>query len=352
MNTTRIPGNAQDDQHQKNQCFPLFRRFSGNRCPSRLHRRIQVLICLGLALGLLMVWAWWLWQGTHRVLHVERATYRFLAVTSQPDLARQQIAARWVSAQSPAQSELLYAPGPVPLGRAIGRLQFLNEGTAPVTISSALLVGTSGIAVTFNGPITIPATPPLVALVLGYTVQPGIVALPAFDLDQPCCAPGVFVKSEAFALASALPSASTIPSGTVEQELAALSHAAMMNMPMQLEREHTVTEGVVTRSFQCLPQSQVQAGGPRSLIVQARVLCREAVYNLTQVTAQARALLWAQAICDLGPHATLVGPLTVQVREASADAGQIVLQAEAQGTWQSSFLSAHTVCERTIPLWM
>lgn len=82
---------------------------------------------------------------------------------------------------------------------AVGTLWFINDSNHNITFLHMILIGHSEIKVTFHDSITVPITFPGFITVPAYAINPGTSGnIAALDLNSPCCAPGIFVKSGAF----------------------------------------------------------------------------------------------------------------------------------------------------------
>jgi hypothetical protein len=104
-------------------------------------------------------------------------------------------------ATAPAQQRSGKVSSTLPAQRASGPLTFINQTNVDVIIQTTILIGKSGISVTFTGPITVHPVNPTYVTVTGYAVNGGPAGnIPAFDIDQYCCAPNkaIIVKNGAF----------------------------------------------------------------------------------------------------------------------------------------------------------
>ncbi len=133
-----------------------------------------------------------------------QATLLITAVTGTPDPARHEVAARFVSATTPASVSSGQASGVthVPAVAAGGTLTFYNAATYPQTIAAGtVLTGADGVQVVTDAAAAIPAgNPPLfgVVTVSAHTLQAGPHGnIAALDIDGLCCAAGVAVKNTA-----------------------------------------------------------------------------------------------------------------------------------------------------------
>src|SRR6266480_1289419 len=87
----------------------------------------------------------------------ESNIFQIVGVTSKPKPGTREVSARIISATSPAQSKTVQSTGSIPGTRATGALTFLNPTISNKSFGSFILKGASGVLVSFNGPITVPA---------------------------------------------------------------------------------------------------------------------------------------------------------------------------------------------------
>ena len=133
-----------------------------------------------------------------------QATLLITAVTGTPDPARHEVAARFVSATTPASEAFGQASGVthVPAVAAGGTLTFYNAATYPQTIAAGtVLTGADGVQVVTDAAAPIPAgNPPLVGVITvnAHTALAGARGnIAALDIDGLCCVAGVAVKNTA-----------------------------------------------------------------------------------------------------------------------------------------------------------
>src|SRR6266571_3112727 len=127
----------------------------------------------------------------------ESNIYQIIGVTSTPKPGTREVSARIISATSPAQSKIVQSSGSIPGTRATGPLTFLNSGSTK-SFGSFILRGSSGVPITFNGPITVNALPGFLTIT-GFAVNIGSAGnIGALDISGPCCAAGITVKNGAF----------------------------------------------------------------------------------------------------------------------------------------------------------
>src|SRR5260221_2241433 len=133
-----------------------------------------------------------------------QAMLAITAVTGTSNTAKHEVAARFVSATSPASEAFGQASGTahVPATVASGTLTLYNAATYSQTIAaSTVLTGADGVQVVTDAAASLPAgNPPLfgVATVSAHTLQAGShYNIAVLDIDGLCCAAGVAVKNTA-----------------------------------------------------------------------------------------------------------------------------------------------------------
>jgi hypothetical protein len=133
-----------------------------------------------------------------------QATLVITAVMGTPDVPRQEVAARFVSATSPVRKASGKASGieHIPATVARGTLTFYNAATYPQTIvAGTVLTGADSVQVVTDALAPIPAgNPPLFGVVtvsahVALAGSHGNIA--ALEIDGLCCAAGVAVKNTA-----------------------------------------------------------------------------------------------------------------------------------------------------------
>ncbi len=205
-----------------------------------------------------------------------------------------------------------------------------------MTIPTSILVGASGIAVTFHGPITIPVWPSWQAVITGYTVQAGVAGPEGFDLNQFCCAPGVRVGNGYFSLLPPAYPPGFAPPDVLTTEADTIAMDEGLDLPADFALALTPAERLIPASLQCLSPSGSTQEAAHVQIVRVSLTCREMAYNQNLLQAQASRLLEAQAAHTLGPGHHRQGTVTVQVLAASLTLqGSVLLRVRAQGRWSS-----------------
>ncbi len=234
---------------------------------------------------------------------------------------------------------------PLPPNHAAGMLLFMNNGGVPVTFQSSTLVGKSGVAVSFYGPITIPPDPGAI-YVPGFALPAGAGGnLPAFDILQPCCGsqssicdvqhqhcgPDIMVKSFAFSLDHSL----------LAQQQTAIEDAARGDSSWETQNillsmhfdEAQHNQGVALDSTRCQSypaRNYTLFAGQKVEVMVVAVTCREQIYSLVP------------RIAVMGPPNAdylLFGQMIVRVPGTGTHAFDMT--ATTQSVWMYHFSPAH-----------
>ena len=275
-----------------------------------------------------------------------QATLLITAVTGTPNAARHEVAARFVSATSPASVSSGDATGVahVPATVASGTLTFYNAATYPQTIEAGtVLTGASGVQVVTDAAAPIPAgNPPLfgVVTVSAHTLQAGsrgnIVAL---DIEGLCCVAGVAVKNTA-----------DFSGGQDAQTYAMVSQADIDGLARPLI--DTLTQYALTGArLQLRPQEWMVANpactpainldhpvGSRAtqVTVTVAVTCRDEVYDQQAALRLAASSFTQEVTTTLGTNYAPVSRVTTTLRDVrmtDPKRGILTLSIEAGGVW-------------------
>lgn len=259
-----------------------------------------------------------------------------------------EIPARQLTATSPTQSTTATATGSSQGKKASGQLTFINNTANAITISSTILTGNSGVKISFNGPITIPANPPT-TIVSGFAVDPGTAGnIPTLDISKACCAPGndIFVKNTAFTGGQ-----DAVTNGIIQQKdidgaakgLAASGETVARGMVQGMVKANERVVG----DAQCQPKvSANQKAGDlaKQVTVQVAVTCSEVVYDYDAARRTLAANLQQMASADptLGPAYALVGHVVLSVINYNINTQQTLvnMRVHAQGLWVYQFSGA------------
>ncbi len=280
----------------------------------------------------------------------KKNTYVIEAVTGRPNAKVRQVQARILKASiASTQPSIVQASGSIPGIRAAGALTFLNTTSSAKTLSSVILRGASGVPITFNGPITVPAVPPSEITVTGFAVNVGAGGnIGALDINGNCCTAGIIVKNGSFGggqdpQAHAVVVQADINAAT-NRLVASLRPKALSDLQQQVH----ANEQVVPNTLQCLNRalsditvnhnagdhaSSVSAGGT--------VVCTEEVYDHDGALSMAKSLLKADVSKKLGTN--YAPPLDKDIAAGVTQAtvidtkGTVSLNVSAQGLWVYQF---------------
>src|SRR5207342_166987 len=140
--------------------------------------------------------------------------------------------------------------GSIPGSRAIGDLTFLNSGSTK-SFGSIILRGASGVAVTFNGPITINALPGFLTIT-GFAVNIGSAgSIGALDISGPCCAAGITVKNGAFSGGQNPQPNSVVQQSDINGAAVSLTASLTPGTQAALQKEVHSNEQVVANTLSC-----------------------------------------------------------------------------------------------------
>ncbi len=274
-------------------------------------------------------------------------TFAIVAVTSAPDPNKREVAARILTATSPAQSKTVTSTGSIPGARATGALTFLNSTGSDKSFGSVTLRGASGVPVTFNGPITVFANPGF-RTITGFAVNIGSAGnIRALDIVGSCCAAGITVKNTGAFTGGQNPQPNSIvQQSDINGAADALATSLTPGTQSDLQKQVKPNEQVVPGTFKC-NKSTFNANhkaGDRApnVTVTVAVTCTEEVYDQQAALTMAANLLKAQASKDPGSAYALTGNVVTEVTKATVlDAkGTVSLLVSAQGVWVYQFSEA------------
>ena len=262
------------------------------------------------------------------------------AVTGTPHPADRQVQARTLSATSVPGQSTVTSSGSIPGAPATGQLFFLNTTSSAITFSSVTLRGASGVPVSFNGPVTVPALPPSIA-VQGFAVDMGAAGnIGALDINGPCCVKaGITVKNGVFSggqnpQANAVVEQVDIDAAT-NQVVAQLKPGVLKDLQKQVQPN----EAVVPNTLQCPSKTNLtrdhNAGTHAgSVTVSGTITCTEEVYDQQAALTMAANLLTAEALKDFGPNFALTGNIVKGVTQVTqGSGGNVNVEVSAEGVW-------------------
>ncbi len=262
------------------------------------------------------------------------------AVTGTPHPADRQVQARILSATSVTGQSTVTSSGNIPGAPATGQLFFLNTTSSAITFSSVTLRGASGVPVSFNGPVMVPAIPPSIT-VQGFAVDAGAAGnIGALDINGPCCgAKGITVKNGAFSGGQNPQAHAVVEQTDID---AATNNLITMLKPgvlKDLRGQVRSNEAVVPNTLQCPSKSNLtrdhnagaQAG---SVTVSGTITCTEEVYDQQAALTMAANLLTAEALKDFGPNFALTGNIVKGVTQVTqGSGGNVNVEVSAAGVW-------------------
>src|SRR6266700_3711569 len=266
-------------------------------------------------------------------------TFVITAVTGTANPAQRQVQARILSATSPTQSKTVTSTGSTPGIRATGPLTFINNTASAISISSVILQGASGVPVSFNGPVTVPANPGFLTIT-GFAVNVGSAGnIPALDINGDCCAQGIFVKNTAFSGGQDPQPNSIVQQSDIDGAANTLTASLTPGTQAALQGQVQPREQVVPNTPACQKSTFTANHAPGdhapNVTVNVAITCREEVYDQQSALAMAQNLLAQQAVNELGPNYMLIGSIESSVSQITVvdihGTGSLLVQ--AQGTW-------------------
>ena len=281
-----------------------------------------------------------------------QARLTITAVTGTPDTAKHEVAARFVSATTPASEAFGQASGTahVPATVAYGTLTFYNDAPYPQTIAAGtVLTGADGVQVVTDALASIPAGNPLGAItVSAHTAQPGARGnIDALDINALCCVGGVAVKNTAgFSGGQDAQTYTTVRQadidGLARPLIDALTRDAQAGVRVQLHPQ----EWMVTVPACSSAVNANHPAGSRAtqVTVTVAVTCRTEVYDQQTALQLAATSLKQETSATLGANYALVGQVTttlVGVSVTDTKRGTLALSIEAGGVWVYQWSSAH-----------
>jgi hypothetical protein len=225
-------------------------------------------------------------------------------------------------------------------------LTFINNSSSPLTFSSTTLTGKSGVPVSFNGPITVPAVPPASVIVTGFAVNVGPGGdIPAFDILTTCCVTGILVKNvTAFSGGQNGVAHTAVKQADID---AATKQVVAMLKPgvlSALQKQVQPNKAVAPNSLQCpdnLTANQKAGDQAGSVTVSGTITCTEEAYEQQAALMMATNLLRAEARLKFGPNFALTGNIVKGVTQITLQSGGTVsLVVSAEGVWVYQFSDA------------
>jgi len=273
----------------------------------------------------------------------ESNIYQILGVTGTPNPSMREVSARIISQASPAQSKTVQSTGSIPGTRASGLLTFFNSGNFAQSFGGVILRGHSGVPVSFNGPITVPAVLPASQTITGFAVNIGSAGnIGALDISGPCCATGITVKNGAFGGGQNPQPNSVVQQSDINGAAGALTASLTPGTQTALQKQVHTNEQVVPNTLRCTSAvSANHAAGDHApnVTIVVTVTCKEEVYDQQAALTMAASLLAKQASTSLGSSYVLTGNIVTAVTRVTVvdTKGTLAILVRAQGVWVYQF---------------
>jgi serine/threonine protein kinase len=271
---------------------------------------------------------------------LEQANFTFTGVPSQPDPSKQQVSAHVLNL-SGSQHMSGQATGTIPATKAKGLLRFTNTSESSVTIPSTTLRGSSGVPVSFDGPITIAATGNVT--VQSFAVDAGqsgnIKALDFNTQPVPNYSNVVITNLEAFSGGQdAMPE---LLSQDIDKIAKPLLSSLSQHVSNALQNEVRSNEHSLDQQCHHQQNSDHQPGEHvKTFTVTISLTCSEIVYDYVATRQIATTFLKqvAQSDPDLQrAEWKLNGQVVLTVRNTTSTSAQISLLVTAKGVWVYQF---------------
>jgi VCBS repeat-containing protein len=279
-----------------------------------------------------------------------QATLVITAVTSMPDAARHEVAARFVSAALPVRKASGRASGVahVPATAAWGTLTLYNAATYPQTIAAGtVLTGADGVQVVTDAPAPIPAgNPPLFGVVTvsahaALAGSRGTIA--ALDIDGLRCVAGVAVKNTAgFTGGQDAQTYTTVKQADVDGLARPLIDSLTQGAQAGMVTIHSC--GRICDRTLCQAVDQAVGSRATQVIVTAAVTCRDEVYDQHTAMRLAATSFTGETTAALGATYAPMGQVTttlVGVAVTDTKHGTLALSIDAEGAWVYQWSLAH-----------
>src|SRR6266568_790517 len=242
-----------------------------------------------------------LWGSSTPPIVATTARIIITAVTGTANPAQRQVQARILSATSPTQSKTVTSTGSTPGIRATGPLTFINNTTSAISISSVILQGASGVPVSFNGPVTVPANPGFLTIT-GFAVNVGSVGnILALDINGACCAQGIFVRNEAAFSGGKDPQPNSIVQqsdidGAANALTASLTPGTQAALQGQVRSQEQVVPNTPACQKSTFTANHVAGDHAPNVTVTVAITCTEEVYDRQAALEIAQNLLMQKAL--------------------------------------------------------
>src|SRR5438876_219237 len=272
----------------------------------------------------------------------ESNIFQIVGVTSTPKPGTREVSARIISATSPAQSKTVQSTGSIPGTRATGALTFLNSGSTK-SFGSVILRGSSGVPITFNGPITVNALPGFLTIT-GFAVNIGSAGnIGALDISGPCCAAGITVKNGAFSGGQNPQPNSVVQQSDINGAASALTVSLTSGTQVALQKQVLSSEQIIANTLHCKKSTFTAnhaAGDPAaSVTVTVAITCQEEVYDQQAALTMGANLLKTKVNKGLLPNYALTGNIITGITKVTDidPRGMVAIYVMTEGEWVYQF---------------
>ncbi|HVU69602.1 MAG TPA: hypothetical protein VHD63_20875, partial [Ktedonobacteraceae bacterium] len=258
-----------------------------------------------------------------------------------PDANQRQVAARVITAKSDTKQGTAGASGSIAAKQAQGVLRFINNNAGSITLASTVIYGNDGVAITFNGPITVPANPPFID-VNAYAVNPGSAGnIKALDINKGCCYSGITVRnSSSFSGGQDAQPNNVITQNDITKAVKSVADQLQASTQAAMNQQVKSNERVIDGSLKCTPTTTKDhnAGDvAKSVTVKVFVTCTEVVFDFAAAQQIASRLL-SNSVTLTGYK--LAGTVITTLKNSSVVSAQhqasITLQAAGRWVYQFS----------------
>jgi VCBS repeat-containing protein len=224
---------------------------------------------------------------------------------------------------------------------ATGYLTFYNGQFQRVFIAAGtVLTGASGIPVVTDQDAELPAANPPIfgqASVPAHVTSPGGKGnIPAYDINQACCATSVLAKNvQPFTGGQDEREFQTVAQSDIAATASPLKTAVTQSLNGALQGQLQPDEQVFLLPCRPIVTSDHQIGQEAAQVnVTASLTCSAVAYNSREVAEQATSFLSTQARQQPGAGYSLFGTVHVWVKQATiAHSSTVFLSFSASGTW-------------------
>ncbi|HEY6409291.1 MAG TPA: hypothetical protein VIY29_17665, partial [Ktedonobacteraceae bacterium] len=230
--------------------------------------------------------------------------------------------------------------------QARGAITFYNGQFHTISVpAGTILTGSSGVPIATDQDAVIPAAapnPPIFGnvTVAAHAMYAGNTGnIPAFDINQMCCATSVIAKNtQAFDHGQDARDYQTVTRGDIDTTV----------LPLKTTLAHSIngafhgqlTQGELLQLLPCTPTTTAnhRIGQEATMVtVSVSETCRAVAYHTSELLTKATDLLAQQALHTLATNYRLIGTVHVSITQAAATSGLApatpTLRFSCQGTW-------------------